>query len=70
MLRPFGRTLNPLKNAPYLEHKPLTQFVQGGLKNCNFVKCCVFRGTLPRNGAVSGLFCIGRIESKVLYNFR
>jgi len=24
LLRPFGRTLNPLKNAPYLGHHPLT----------------------------------------------
>ena len=36
MLRPFGRTLNPLRNAPHLEYQPLTQFVQGCLENCNF----------------------------------
>jgi len=36
LLLPFGRTLNPLKNAPYLGHHPLTQFVQWGVENCNF----------------------------------
>jgi len=29
LLRPFCRTLNPLKNAPYLGQYPLTQFVHG-----------------------------------------
>ena len=36
LLRTFGRRLNPLKNAPYPGHHPLTQFVQGGLEDCNF----------------------------------
>jgi len=36
LLRPFSRTLNSLKNAPYPEHQPVTQFVQGSLVNCNF----------------------------------
>jgi len=32
MLRSFGRTLNPLKNAPYLEHQPLTVCTRGPRK--------------------------------------
>jgi len=49
----FGGTLNPLTNSPYLEHQPLTQFVQGGLKNCTFLMSR-FQGNLPRYGAAFG----------------
>ena len=39
LLRPFGRTLSPLKNAPYPGHHPLTQIVQS----------CAFYMIYPEN---------------------
>jgi len=70
LLPPFGRTLNPLKNAPYLGYHPLTQFVQGGLENCNFCWMSRFQGDPAQKWCnVLGIFCIGLLESKLLYNF-
>jgi len=70
LLRPFGRTLNPLKIAPYLGHHPLTQFVQEGLENCNFCWMSRFQGDPAQKWCnVLEIFCIGLIESKLLYNF-
>jgi len=69
-LLPFGRTLNPLINAPYLGHNPLTQFVQGGVENSNFCWMLRFQGQPDQKRFnVSGVFCIDPIESMVLYNF-
>jgi len=52
MLCPFSRTLNPLKNARYLEHQPHTHnLYKGALKIATFVECHIFRGTLCRNDA-------------------
>jgi len=70
VIRPFGRTLNHLKNAPYLERQSLTQFVHGGLENCNFCRMSRFQGDPAQKRCnVLGIFCIGLIDSKLLYNF-
>ena len=70
LLLPFGRTINPLKNTPYMGHHPLTQFVQGGVENCNFWWMSRFQGDPDQKRFnVSGIFCTDPIESIVLYNF-